>query len=599
MARRSAPQPPAQPVVPTSREAAKPPSWLRPAILVAAALALMGRFSTASADSDTWWHLKTGQYIVRNHALPVPDPFSFTTYIGAPAYPGEATTRDFNLKHEWLAQAVLYLTYAAAGFPGLVLLRAAMVSAYCGLAGLLVFRRTKSFYRSLASAGLTAFLAGYFLSDRPYQFTYVLLAATLAILEYRRWLWLLPPLFLVWANLHGGFFLGLVVVVVYGFEALFLRWRKQAAPDERRLWLVSAACILAAGLNPNGFLAIPVVAAYRKSYLQSTLFEWSHGPLWPPNPISVLLFTAAAVLVWQRSKTRLVDWLLLGLFGAAYVSAVRNTNLLGLMAPLAIASYVPSYIPWSILPPWSYMPWKRSLPVVAEFVAAGLVLALIGAELAQGRGFHLRAAEWKYPTGAAEFLQAHQITGRIFNSYEKGGFLIWRLWPQERVFIDGRALNESVFRDYQRMIRYAPATGGPSGRALLDQYGIQVIVMNGFEINSGDPYVLPVALADPAEPEWKLVYQDAQATIFMRHPPEGVQPLPSSTIFANLEAQCGAILANDPDRPRCARSLVRLFVRMGDTGRARTWMGTYLQHRTDRNPADDELFRRLGGTAHE
>jgi hypothetical protein len=505
--------------------------------------------------------------------------------MGKPAYPGEETTRDFNLKHEWLAQAVFYLAYAAAGFPGLVWLRVAMVSAYCGLAGLMVFRRTNSFYRALAAAGATALVAGFFLSDRPYQFTYLLLAATLVILEYRRWLWLLPPLFLVWANLHGGFFLGLVAVGVYCAEALFLRWRKQPVADERKLWLAAAACVLAAGINPNGYLAIPVVAAYQKSYLQSTLFEWVHGPLWPPNLISVLLFAAAAVLVWQRPKTRLVDWLLLALFGAAYVSAVRNTNLVGLIAPIVIGSYVPS----------RYVPSKPALPALAEFVAAGIVVALIFAELAQGRGFQLRAADWKYPSGAAGFLEAHQIAGRMFNSYEKGGYLIWRLWPQERVFIDGRALNESVFLDYQRMVRYAG--GSPGARELLDRYGIQVIVMNGFEINSGDLYVLPVALADPAEKEWKLVFQDAQAVVYLRHPPPGVQPLPSPAIFTSLEAQCDVILTNDPQRPRCARSLGRLFARMGDIARARRWMAAYLERRKDRNPADDQLYRQLTGAA--
>jgi hypothetical protein len=226
-------------------------------------------------------------------------------------------------------------------------------------------------------------------------------------------------------------------------------------------------------------------------------------------------------------------------------------------------------------------------------------VALIGTELALGRGFQLRAADWKYPSGAAGFLEAHHITGRMFNSYEKGGYLIWRLWPQERVFIDGRALNESVFLDYQRMLRYAGGSpGGSSGaRELLDRYGIQVIVMNGFENNSGDPYVLPVALADPAEKEWKLVFEDAQAVVYLRNPPAGVRPLPSPAVFTSLESQCDVILANDPERPRCARSLGRLFARMGDIARARRWMGLYLERRKDRNPADDQLYRQLEGAA--
>jgi hypothetical protein len=158
----------------------------------------------------------------------------------------------------------------------------------------------------------------------------------------------------------------------------------------------------------------------------------------------------------------------------------------------------------------------------------------------------------------------------MFNTFDKGGYLVWRCWPQEKSFIDGRGLNEGAFADYERMIKY-----GPGARGLLDQYGIQVVVMNAFDANSGMTYVLPLALADPAEKEWKMVFADSGATIFMRTPPAGVQPLPSTEIFNGMEAQCGAIVEHDPLRPRCARSLGRLFARMGDGESARKWEETY------------------------
>jgi hypothetical protein len=589
MARRPPRQAPPVPTPGPDREPAKPPRWLRPSILLLAALALMGWFTTAAADSDTWWILKTGQYVVQNHALPVPDPFSFTTYMGKPPNPAQAFTRDYNLKFEWLAAAILYLVYASAGFPGMILLRAAMLSAFSATSGLIVFHRTRSLYRAFAATSLTAFLASIFVSDRPYQFTNLLLGVTLLTLEYRRGLWLLPPVFCFWANCHGGYVVGLVVLGAYIAEAFFLRWRGAPLAGERRLWLVGAACLLASGLNPNGFRGLMVLLAYRQSAIIQTLFEWQRPSLWPPTLVALLLAAAVSVLFWMRREVRVSDWLLLAAFGAAYASAVRNTLLAGLVVSWVIFSYLPS---------WKSR-WRkektRALPVAAEFVTAGLIAALILAELVQGRGFQLRAAAWKYPSGAAGFLEAHHITGPMFNSYEKGGYLIWRLWPQERVFIDGRALNESVFLDYQRMLRYAG--GGQAARELLDRYGIQVIVMNGFEINSGDPYVLPVALADPAEKEWKLVFEDAQAVVYLRHPPPGVLPLPSSAIFTSLEAQCDAILTHDPERPRCARSLGRLFARMGDLARARRWMEKYLNRRKDRNRADDQLYRQLTGAA--
>ena len=93
------------------------------------------------ADPDFWWHLKTGQYVWQQHSLPVPDPFAYTTATARPAYAGEERTRDFNLTHEWLAQALFYLIYRAAGIGGLVLFRAAVLTAFCALAGLLAWRR--------------------------------------------------------------------------------------------------------------------------------------------------------------------------------------------------------------------------------------------------------------------------------------------------------------------------------------------------------------------------------------------------------------------------------------------------------------------------
>jgi hypothetical protein len=557
--------------MPSSPPAARP-AWLRPAILALAAILLMACFSTEVADSDTWLHLETGKYVVEHHRIPIPDPFSFTTYLGTPL-PGEETVRAFNLTHSWLGQTIIYLAYAAGGFGGMVLLRAWLMTAFCALAGLWTWRRSQSFYRALAAAFVSGFIASYFSSDRPYQITYVLIVATILILEYRRWMWLLPPLFLFWANCHGGFFMGFVVLGTYCAESLWLRWRGQPEAGQRRLWLVTAVCVPAAWFNPNGFLTLYILLAYNQSSLTRTIYEWQKPPLWPPSLLNLLLLGAVAVLVWQRRRTRLADWLLLGLFGAAYLSAVRNSNLVGLVAPVLIASY---------------LPWKRILPQWTEWAAALLLVAAIAVPIAGGRAFQLRYSEWKYPAGAADFLLAHQITQPMFHTFEKGGYLVWRCWPGQRSFIDGRGLNETAFADYQRIARYLPGT-----RELLDRYGIQVVVMNAFEANSGSTYVLPLALADPAEREWKMVFVDGGATVFMRHPPPGVQALPPAQIFAGMEAQCQTILDHDPSRPRCARSLANLFRNTRDLVRARRWMGLYLDHRPDRNPADDSFYQQL------
>jgi hypothetical protein len=208
--RKQAPEAP-----PPKAPVAQRPPWLRIAILVLSAFCLLGLFSTEAEDTDFWWHLKTGQFIVQHHALPVPDPFAYTTAMSPAAYPGEEQVRHFNLTHEWLAQIVLYGVYCVGGLPAITLVRAALLAALCGLVGLLAARRTENFYLGIAATFATASLATIATVDRPMILTFVFVALFMTLLEFRRALWLLPPLALVWANCHGGFFMGWVVLLAY------------------------------------------------------------------------------------------------------------------------------------------------------------------------------------------------------------------------------------------------------------------------------------------------------------------------------------------------------------------------------------------------
>jgi hypothetical protein len=496
-----------------------------------------------------------------------------------PAYPGEETTRRFNITHECIAQILIYLSYACAGFAGLVLLRCALLAAFCGIIGLTAWHRTNSFCRAWTAAALAATVACQFRGDRPYLFTFVFTAALIAILEYRRWIWALPAMFLVWANTHGGFIVGWALLGIYCAEALFLRWRGKPPADERRLWLVALVSILISGLNPNGFRVVPVMLAYRQSVAQTTLSEWQRPALWPPPLFAILLAVAAGVLVWARRRTRAADWLLLVVFGAASLTALRNMIFAALVAPALIVAY---------------LPWKKRSPLAAEYLLALGALLGAGAAVIQGRAFQFRAAEWKYPARAADFILAHHITAPMFNTFEFGAYLIWRLWPQERVFIDGRVQSETVYLDYQRMVyNVAPAdipprsvyqalrprvVDGRSADALLQQYGIEMILMDGFEYTSGSPYLLAAALADPAQTDWKLVYRDAQAVIFMRHPPADAPPLRSLDALDSMEAQCREHLRHEPETPRCAAGLSDLFARIGNSVRARNWQAIATAH---------------------
>ena len=128
---------------PGARACTAAPTWIRPLLLGLTAILFLTWFTGEIADSDIWLHLMTGKHTLETRALTVPDPFSYTSNGNSAAYPGEAKTRYFNLTHEWLAQMIMYSIHAASGFPGLVLLRAVLLIAFCGLVGLMVWWRTR------------------------------------------------------------------------------------------------------------------------------------------------------------------------------------------------------------------------------------------------------------------------------------------------------------------------------------------------------------------------------------------------------------------------------------------------------------------------
>ncbi len=508
--------------------------WLLPAALVLTAVFLLGLFSTEMSDPDAWWHLATGRYIVQHHRLPTPDPFAYTTAKAAPASPDEARTRQFNLTHEWLAQAAWYGVYRAGGFAAVVLWKAVLLALLCGLTGWVAARRAQSGWWGIAAALAAASLAIEFAHDRPALLTYVFTAAFLAILESRRRLYLLPLLALIWANCHGGFFLGWIVCGAYAIDAIARR-----APDWRKVFAAGAAAVLASGFNPNGFAVLATVLQYRQSPLQATLIEWSRADLWgPPYAFDLLLYGAALALALAWRRVRLSDWLLFAAFAAAALMAFRNEMLIGLLAPVLIASYAPrerlKAMAARFRPRAGYIRPLRALPYAA--LAALMATTAWGA--ARGSFFQLRAAEWSYPAGAAAFLLQHRIARPAVQHLR-----VRRLSDLART----SRSSSTAARSAKRCSRITARSSArrPTTRLrdrVLAQYGVGAIVVNAFEYNCGTLYPLVLALAD-----WKLVYEDPQALVFVRDLPPGMIALDASRLYDHLDAECRLHVEHDPD----------------------------------------------------
>ena len=521
--------------------------WWRLSLVGIAGVLFLLLFSGEIRDFDVFWHLRTGQYIVENHKLPDPDPFSYTS-TGS-SYPGEQVTRRFNLTHEWLSQVAMYAAYTLSGFAGLVIVRVLMLMAFCGLAGWVSYRRSGDFPISVAASLAAAGMAFYFAQSRPYLATFVCLAFTILIPETRRWIWLLPALFLVWANCHSGFVVGWIVCLAY------------ALSDLRKLALPCAAAICASLLNPNGIRVLQVLWFYRSSGIQTTNLEWQRPIFWQPGIYSFLLFGTLLVLAIAYRKVRLSDWLLYFSFAAISLIAVRNTVFMGLIGPILIASYLPRrrFLGWAAV----------------AFITAALIVYDVRPAMAAGNSFAFRAATWQLPDGAASFIQSHRLAGRLFNNYEDGGYLIWRLWPEHRVFIDGRGLSEQAFADYRRVLY--DESNGVIAAQLLDRYQVDLVLVEGFDYLSGQVY--PIAANPPAK--WGVVYADNKSVLLMRN---AAPTMDQTVLLRSLDAQCDEHIRHDPGRPRCAFGLGELYAARGMTGSAQEWISRYLslQHSPDR-----------------
>ena len=565
-----------QPVETPTPMVAPPKSRLLYLVAGLAALFLFTFFSVEIADSDFWWHLRTGQYIAETHRLPYPDPFAYTTATAGSAYPGEEMLRHFNLTHEWLFQVILFLVYHTGGFASVVLLRILVMSATCATVGLVAYRRTGAFYLGLAAALATGLVATTFRLDRPYLFSFLLQAVVIVILEYRRYLWILPLLFVVWANLHGGFFIGWFVLGAYSVEAAVARFRGRREERDVTLWVVAAVSVAASGLNPNGFDAIRVIMLYQQSKLQHAVWEWKSQGLWPLEPFQVSFLATVPIVLWYWRRVRLSDWLLYAAFAIASFMAVRNVMLFGVVAPFVAASV---------------LPWKRLPPALIQWAMAAALLAAAVFEVIQGGlAFH---PSWRYPWEIAKFMEDHHVSGRMINSYSLGGFLIWRLWPLEKVFIDGRALSDNVFDDYTQIVLNIGDRPGRNAADLIAKYGIDVAILDGFEYVSGDPFLSAIAMGDPNQSEWKLVVLDKASALYMKHPPPGVTPIQQPYALASLEQECRNFMEHDPEMPNCSHGLAMAYLHINDVVHGREWLAYYLAHKTGPDPASEALFQSI------
>ena len=394
---------------------------------------------------DIWWHLKTGQWILETGKIPHADPFTFTT-PGAPWRP-----------HYWLSDLFFASVLRIGTINGLILLKAVVIAT----AFLMVFRlMVRQRINPFLAAGLVllaVYIAQFRFLLRPHIFMFPLAAAFLWRLSVwdkegqLRLLWLLP-LMLLWVNLHGSFFLGLVLVGCLLVERLLLatharaRDRNSSAEWPGFLALLFALMLLITLLNPFG-LALPrwVLTDFSlKNVARTFEIEEHMGLSWGDRPLfwGLMLATALSFLAAFR-RARLFHLLV---FAATSFLAIRGVRFVALAALLqsAILGYNLQAL-LDRLAPGRYRPRRRFQAALGiPLLVAGTVL-LFQHSFAEYKvhRFGLGISEGRFPKAAVDFLVRLNTAGNIYNSYPIGGYLLWR-WPDRKIFLDGRSLDAQL-----------------------------------------------------------------------------------------------------------------------------------------------------------
>lgn len=457
-------------------------------------------------DPDFWWHLRTGQYISETTSIPRQDIFSHTM----PDQPW--------ITHEWLTEVVLYGTYTVAGQNGLILAFATIITAAFAL---LYLRCPGRPYLAAFIVLLAAITSAVTWGVRPQMLSLLLASASLYILDSyqagrRRCIWLMPPLMVLWANLHGSFLLGLVLPMVYVVGATItnlaserhqqkLDWR-----DIRLLLVVTLISAAATVVNPNGVrLLLYPLGTLGSTAMQAYITEWFSPDfhLTQFQPLAAFILMMIVALGLSRRRPSATEFLFLVGFGYAALRSARHIPYFVLVAaPILTAQ---------LLDIWDRSQWSRTFTtskrqagnthLVANWLLLTLVLlgGVIRVSLVlQGNADAQREV---FPVDAVEFIVDEQVGGNIYNLYHWGGYLAWTLYPDYPVFIDGRAdvYGDAFIDEYLQVYQLREDWHAP-----LDKYGVNLVI-----IDKGSS--LSTVLNE--SPNWHRPYVDERAAIFVRH----------------------------------------------------------------------------------
>ena len=466
---------------------------------------------------DFWWHLKTGEVLWTARSIPRVDAFSFTAW-GQPF-----------ILQSWLAEVIYHLTYLLGGFPLLIFLHAMTIVLSFGVVLWLAWEITDSLRPAALCVLVGEVLAIRFTNARPQVFSMLLFALFYLMLQrycHRRSLhvWGLIPLMVLWVNTHGAFVLGMgLVSLITGTEVFKALFAAPGALSRRQLvhlGLVLLLLVLASLVNPEGWRVYEYVREVQTDPAsQKLVMEWQSPSLRNRGDIPFFITIFLGFLTFTYSTKRdLTNLILFSCFAAFGLASLRGIIWFAIILPPILAVQLGELDVGPIrrmVDRWQSHSGSKPVAVARPMLNSILIILLVGITLLLSpwvrpdlvpsrRQFEL--VDSRIPREAMEFIAREGIEGRIFHPQEVGDYLIWRLYPQQHSFIDGRVhlYSEEFARDYLRILN---ACGWET---LLAKYDIEWVLL----LQDEGEGLLRQDLGNAQN--WRRIYEDDQAILYSR-----------------------------------------------------------------------------------
>lgn len=508
--------------------------WLLPSVegIIAIAIFLMVLIlgNHILRDPDTAWHIRTGDYILTQMTVPTADIFSHRK-LGQPW-----------IAHEWLSDVVFAAIHRVAGLNGLVVFSAFVIA----VTFVLLFRLVETCRCNILITSSVTILSAVTTSihwlARPHLLSFCLIVIWYAALEShqqepkRHHYFLFPILTILWANLHGSFLLGFVLLSIYGlgnFLHLFISSPEAPIYKQKCLSLsaIGIASFLASLVNPYGYhLLLFPLEILNASEAMNEISEWQSPNFHRFGSFELYLLLLVVTFLTAKKKTTLIEAGVILFSIHISLVAKRYIPLFAiLMAPVlarrldnlyhTLASHASS--------PWLVQTIQRrvvefvdrfqsfNLKLRSQVLPFALLVVVTAITLNGGHVFGKTLLAYKfhgglYPIRAVEFLKKNPLPGNMFNYYAYGGYLIYSFFPDPRyrVYVDGRAIvgGADYYTDYLDVTYLTPRW-----KELLQRDRVNWVLYpakEGFSI---------FLLESPA---WKLIYSDGEASIFIKAIPQ-------------------------------------------------------------------------------